>query len=204
MRAALDATDADADAALDGARGGLDDDDRASEAPSVISGFSIYTDATAVGASTLGGGSSAHSAAPPSTLGGRRAARKQKKPRGARKIKAGSPEEEEGLREHLAGLGPPRHALEEAGQLTELLCVLGHVDDAQKLQSAVAAWQSGHAEAVREMAKADAAEGAGGAAAGAPAPAGGQGQRQQQQRKQQQQPAAAAEVAWKWDVLRDA
>ncbi|GBF99867.1 hypothetical protein Rsub_12507 [Raphidocelis subcapitata] len=209
MRAALDAADADADAALDGLRAGLDDDDRASEAPSVISGFSIYTDATAAGgpgASTLGGGSSAAaSAAAPSTLGGRRAARKQKKQRGSRKVKAGSPEEEAALREHLAGLGPPRHALEEAGQLTELLCVLGHAEDAQKLQSAVAAWQSGHAEAVREMAEAEAAEAA--EEEGAAAAAAGQQQQWQRQRRQQQQPspaAAAAEVAWKWDVLRDA
>jgi hypothetical protein len=215
MRAALDAADADAAARAEG--GALDGGDAASEAPSVISGFSIYTDATTAAPgggggtpSSAGGSSAAAPSAPPSTLGGRRAWSKKRSGRRAaralQKVKAGSPQEEAALRLHLAGLGPQGHSLEEAGQLGELLCMLGHLDDAQKLQRALAAWQAAHAEASGEaaaMAAADAAAGAalpgaggGGAGGAAQQPGGGQ----QQQQQQQQQPG----VTWKWDVLRAA
>ena len=205
LRAALDAADAD----LDGA---LIPDDAASEAPSILSGFSIYTDATTAAPSAGAGSSSfAPSAAAPSTLGGRRAqprgggagGRRQKKAKGGRKIKQGSPEEERALGEHLAGLGPPDHLLEEAGQITELLCALGHLGDAQKLQRELAAWQAEHAAAVAElaaMAAEDEALDEGGGGGG-----GGGGGAAQQAQGQQQRAAGvqgAKEVSWKWDVLR--
>ncbi|KAI8469194.1 MAG: IKI3 family-domain-containing protein [Monoraphidium minutum] len=185
-------------AGLAGGGGGhCDDGDAVSEAPSILSGFSIYTDATAAppgGSAASGSGASAA----PSTLGGRKAApKRQKRPKPGRKIKAGSPEEERALREHLAGLGPPDHSLEEAGQITELLCVLGHAEDGRRLQQAVAAWQAEHAAAAGELAAMDAEDAA---AAGG----GQQQQHHQQQQQKQQKQAAAAAAGWKWDIFRAA
>lgn len=55
----------------------LDYDDAASEAPSAVSGLSVYTDRTHAGATTHAGSSVA-----PSTVGGRGGKRRHKKVRG--------------------------------------------------------------------------------------------------------------------------
>jgi hypothetical protein len=112
------------------------------------------------------------------------------------------PGEEAALEQLLLGLGPPQHTLEEAGQLCELLVMLGHSADAAKLQQRVGAWQAAAAEAAQAVAAgragaaAQQAQQAGGgvsaaqppAAAAAAAAAAGA--------------ATAAVVHWKWDVLR--
>jgi hypothetical protein len=172
----------------------------------VISGFSIYTDATTAAPrgssvasdSGAGGGGSSAASAPPSTVGARGAQRrghkKIRKGSASRKIKQGSPEEERALSEHLANLGPPEHALVEAGQITELLCVLGHVDDAQRLQFEVGAWQAEHAAAAGQLAAMAAEEQA--------VNSSDMLQQQQLQQQQQPQPQQLQKVSWKWDVLR--
>ena len=58
--------------------------------------------------------------------------------------RAGSPQEEASLAQHLLGLCPPGHALEEGCQLAELLVVLGHEGDARMLQAQLAAWVAQH------------------------------------------------------------
>lgn len=191
MAAALAAADADGGAAVGGGGAALDQDDLISEGPSMISGFSIYTDRTATAG--FGGSSAASSSAAASTVGGRRPMRAAKKGKKGRRIKQGGPEEEAGLEAHLLTLAPARHVLEEAGQLSELLVMLQHIGDATKLQQRVAQWQAAAAEAAALVA---------------------QGQQQQQpqsggvqaQAKAGAAAAAAAtavEVHWKWDVLRE-
>jgi elongator complex protein 1 len=206
MAAALSAAEAEAAAAA-GASGALDQDDLVSEAPSMISGFSIYTDRTSAGATGIGGSSAASSHAA-STVGGRKPMRGSKKAakKGlkGKKIKAGTPGEEAGLEAHLLTLTPAKHVLEEAGQLSELLVMLQHTLDATKLQQRVGQWQAAAAEAVALVAQ-------------------GQGQQQQQQQAAASSAAgdhaqqlmaaaaasaaaataAAADVRWKWDVLRE-
>eukprot|EP00879_Flechtneria_rotunda_P019782 GHRR01020791.1.p1 GENE.GHRR01020791.1~~GHRR01020791.1.p1 ORF type:complete len:218 (+),score=118.33 GHRR01020791.1:125-778(+) len=216
MAAALATAEAEA---ATGAAAGLPDDDLVSEAPSIISGFSVYTDHTATGAG-IGGSSIAGSSAfsrPPSTVGGRkplRHERKVSKKGNTSKIRAGSPGEEAALAAHLASLGPAQHVLEEAGQLAELLVMLQHVDDAAKLQQRVGQWQAVAAAAMEEVAKGQQQQEQG-AVAGIP----GLQHRQQQEHqagggpskaaKQQQQHKGGTaskppteEVRWKWDVLR--
>jgi elongator complex protein 1 len=197
MEAALAAAEAEA-----AGQAGLDNDDLASDAGvSLISGLSVYTERT--GAGMTGFGSSvASSSRAPSTIGGRKPLRHEKKNAAKQKkgkIRAGSPGEEAALGEHLATLAPLKHALEEAGQLAELLVMLQHVGDATKLQQRVGQWQAAAAAAMEEVAKGQQQAGAAGTAAGV------------QQPIQQQRPAAAAagsraaveEVRWKWDVLRE-
>lgn len=50
--------------------------------------------------------------------------------------------EEASLVSHMHGLAPRAALLEEAGQLGELLVLLGHAEDARTLQRAVAAWRA--------------------------------------------------------------
>jgi elongator complex protein 1 len=198
MDAALVAAEAEA-----AGQAAADNDDLASDAGvSLISGLSVYTERT--GAGLTGFGSSiASSSRAPSTIGGRKPLRHEKKNAAKQKkgkIRAGSPGEEAALGEHLVTLAPPKHALEEAGQLAELLVMLQHVDDATKLQQRVGQWKAAAAAAMDEVAQSQ------------------QQQQQQQQgavgavgvQQQQQRPAAAEgskaaveEVRWKWDVLRD-
>lgn len=194
MAAAL--AEAEAEAAT-----GAPEDDLVSEAPSMISGFSIYTDRTNAGATGIG--SSAASSLAASTVGGRKPMRQAKKSKVGKKIRAGAPGEEIGLETHLLTLSPAKHVLEEAGQLSEMLVMLQHVADATKLQQRVGQWQAAAAEATALVAQ-------------------GQQQQQQQQQPPQQQgggtaaqqvaaalskataaATAAAEVHWKWDVLRE-
>ena len=61
---------------------------------------------------------------------------------------------------HCRGLDPGR-CLEECGQLTELLVLLGHIQDAQLLQKSAAAWLALH-----EVGRAGGGEGGGGRAGG--------------------------------------
>jgi elongator complex protein 1 len=196
MEAALAAAEAEA-----AGQAVADNDDLASDAGvSLISGLSVYTERT--GAGMTGFGSSiAGSSRAPSTIGGRKPLRHEKKNAAKQKkgkIRAGSPGEEAALGEHLATLSPPKHALEEAGQLAEVLVMLQHVGDATKLQQRVGQWQAAAAAAMEEVAQGQqlqqGAAGAAGvqqqraAAAGVAAAAGSK--------------AAAEEVRWKWDVLR--
>jgi elongator complex protein 1 len=138
-----------------GGGGGDDDDDGASEAPSLASGMSAYTDRTA-GAATETTGRSGSSLAP-STRGGRRGHRKGKTPKrkNSKGLRAGGPTEERDLATHLSNGGvatvfiAPR-ALEEIGELSELLILLGHAEDAGTLQRAVSAATAANDDAVRE------------------------------------------------------
>lgn len=199
MAAALAAADAEAAAlGLDGS-GMQPEEDLVSEAPSVVSGFSAYTDRTAATTAT----GTASSTRAPSTVGGKKALKMEKKAAKRGRIRQGSPAEEGALVNHLQGLGPAVHVLEEAGQLAELVCLQGHLEDAQKLQQAVAEWQQAHLTALQDIqqnplpadvaAAASTGSGAGGSkqqgvgnnAAGAGAAA-----------------AAVADVRWKWEVLR--
>lgn len=153
MRRAIDAG---AEAWRGDRPGGGDDDDAASKAPSLasgVSGMSAYTDRTA-GARTA---TSHARSGVPSTQGGRKPTRKQRRGKKAGAgLRAGGPTEERDLAAHLASgavagsLGAPR-ALEEIGELTELLVSLGHAEDAAALQravsDAVAALESAREEA---------------------------------------------------------
>ena len=121
------------------------DDDAASEAPSLASDMSAYTDRTS--ATTA---ASATSAA--STVGGRKAKkRKDKKKNNKRSgLRAGSPTEERDLALHVAGLEPSRKTLEEIGELLELMTLLGHEDDARSLQRVVGDSVDAHALAKKD------------------------------------------------------
>ena len=57
---------------------------------------------------------------------------------------SGSPQEEASLVEHVGKLVPGAAALTEAGQLCELLVLLGHFEDARVLQRELAKWLSEH------------------------------------------------------------
>jgi hypothetical protein len=159
-------------------------DDLISEAPSVVSGFSMYTDRT--GATTMSNLSSVSSVNSASTIGGRPALR-SKKAKKATRIKQGSASEEVSLIKHVFSLAPAAHVLCEAGQLTELLCMLSNFADASTLQQQLAAWQ-----AAALAAKSDIDQHPPSAAPGQPSlvEAAGDG--------------STSAVEWKWDVLRGA
>jgi hypothetical protein len=98
--------------------------------------------------------------------------------------------------------------LEEAGQLAELLMLLGHLADARLLQQQLSAWAARHQEALARLAAQRAADEALRQVQGGEQQQ-QQRQQQQQQRRQQQQGAAGAAAApapgmpnWKWDILR--
>eukprot|EP00887_Chlorella_sp_A99_P002271 scaffold10.g2271.t1 len=124
-------------AAEDAGAGARDaDDDLTSEATSQLSALSIYTDAT----HTALPGSSALGSTLASTVGGKR--RKSGRPRKSKsnvRVRQGSPQEEKMLGEHLLGLAPTGAAFAQAGQLAELLVLLGHEADAALLQRQLAA-----------------------------------------------------------------
>ena len=142
-----------------------DDDDAVSEAASLstlasgMSGFSAYTDRT-LGAQTTTTASGTSLSA--STIGGRKAnkkpSRKERRGKKATGLRAGGPTEEKDLAMHLANGGVcsdllAAGALENVGELSELLVVLGHDSDAAKLQSAVAAALAAHEKASLEARK---------------------------------------------------
>jgi elongator complex protein 1 len=142
-----------------------DDDDGASSvfsaAASVstlasgVSGFSAYTDRT-LGAATATTNQTGTSLSA-STVGGRvgkkkptRAERRGKKAGAG--LRAGGPTEERDLANHLASGGVAGDllapgALEHVGELSELLVVLGHAEDAATLQGAVSAAIAAHHKA---------------------------------------------------------
>ncbi|KAK9808650.1 hypothetical protein WJX72_001296 [[Myrmecia] bisecta] len=103
--------------------------DDVSETSSVVSGMSAYTSATHSATSTT-----TSSARPPSTLGGRKPQKKVRKKDKGTRIRQGSPEEEQALAAHLQALQPTTRSGTQVGQLTELLVVLGHEQDARILQ----------------------------------------------------------------------
>lgn len=108
-----------------------DFDDGASEAPTLASDMSAYTDRTGMTSAV-----SATSAA--STVGGRKAKKKKdKKNKGSKGLRAGSPTEERDLALHVAALAPMDKTLEEIGELLELLVLFGHESDARALQRVV-------------------------------------------------------------------
>ena len=148
-----------------------DDDDGASvfsAAASVstlasgVSGFSAYTDRT-LGAATATTNQTGTSRSA-STVGGRvgkkkptRAERRGKKAGAG--LRAGGPTEERDLANHLASGGVAGDllapgALEHVGELSELLVVLGHAEDAATLQGAVSAAIAAHHKASAEARRA--------------------------------------------------
>ena len=108
-----------------------DDDDMRTEAASAVSDFSMYTDASL--ATTMSTVSFA------STIGGRKGAQgsknQKKQKKGKKKIRQGSPEEEAQLAGYILTLVPLPSLCTEIGQLSELLVLIGHEDDAAILQS---------------------------------------------------------------------
>ncbi|KAG2445393.1 hypothetical protein HXX76_000015 [Chlamydomonas incerta] len=197
MAAALAAADEEADAA------GVDFDAQ-SDAMSIVSGLSVYTDAThtAPPGSGAASASGTGSSRAPSTLGGRRAqGGGKKKKAGASRIRQGSPMEEASLCAHLHSLAPRPSALTgaaggggggggEAGQLLELLVLLGHADDARALQRAVAAWQAAYQSARADM-------------AAHPVPVEGPPHAREELERLLTPAPDTSDVAWKWEVLRD-
>eukprot|EP00873_Tetraselmis_striata_P004301 jgi/Tetstr1/424565/TSEL_015091.t1 len=159
--------------------------DAANDSASVISGMSAYTTA-----STAAGTASSVSGRTPSTVGGRRAneqrRRNKQKKKGGR-IRQGTAGEERALAEHIRTLEPPSEDLGRAGQLCELLVTHGHVEDAARIQAALA-----ELIAAAQAAKADVdahplpEQPEGGDAAG-----------------EARAKAKLGVTAWKWDILRD-
>ncbi|EFJ51885.1 hypothetical protein VOLCADRAFT_87528, partial [Volvox carteri f. nagariensis] len=173
----------------DGAAHGLPDDLQ-SDVVSLVSGLSIYTDATGRPGLTTSGTSSASSRAP-STVGGRQAHKQEKKLKKAgNRIRQGSPMEEASLVSHVHGLAPRAAILEEAGQLGELMVLLGHQEDARTLQRAVAAWQAAYQEARKNM-------------AANPVPVDGPPHARAEMERLLQPAPDTSNLAWKWEVLRD-
>lgn len=107
------------------------DDDIRTEAASAVSEFSMYTDASlATSMSTVSFAS---------TIGGRKGVQgsknQKKQKKGKKKIRRGSPEEEAQLAGYILSLVPLPSLCLEIGQLSELLVLVGHEDDAAILQS---------------------------------------------------------------------
>ncbi|KAH7624735.1 putative Elongator complex protein 1 [Nannochloris sp. 'desiccata'] len=199
------------------------DDDVQTEADSMISGFSIYTDATFTikpGGSSRVGGNSSSSSASVTTVGGRRSSKKKNKGKSkSSKVRQGSPEEEAQLGRHVLSLAPLPNLCTEVGQLVEVLVMLGHEEDAATLHRNLKALIDTHTAAVEDLlthpplglsldigaaAKEKAYETGGGIAAvvaleAAVAAVPG---------AELQKRAAEVELAtktthWKWDILRD-
>ncbi|GLI58497.1 hypothetical protein VaNZ11_000228 [Volvox africanus] len=175
----------------DGAAHGMADD-LLSDVVSLVSGLSIYTDATAQGhgGSMVASGFSASSRAP-STVGGRKAHRQGKKlQKAGTRIRQGSPLEEASLVSHVHGLAPRAVVLEQAGQLGELLVVLGHQEDARTLQRAIASWQAAYQEAREDM-------------AANPVPVNGPPHARAEMERLLKPAEDTSSIAWKWEVLRE-
>ena len=125
--------------------GDFEMDDAMSEAPSLASGMSAYTDRTGL-TSAVSGTSAA------STVGGRKAKRKKKdkKAKLGRGLRAGSPTEERDLALHVVALAPMSKTLEEIGELLEILVLFGHEDDARALQRVVGECVDAHVAATKD------------------------------------------------------
>lgn len=149
-RAAMSAAVVSSDFQGDGGGfGGRDrDEDMETEAASMVSGFSMYTDATM----TAAGGGSRMSTASVTTVGGKRAKRQSNKSkRKSGRIRQGSPEEESQLGKHILSLAPLPSVCAETGRLAETLVMLGHEDDAAKLQRSLKKLVDLHKAAVDDL-----------------------------------------------------
>ena len=202
-RRAMEAAFAEAEAN----RGGESDDDGAAAAEhdfddgasdaSGVSGLSAYTSTSTI---TGRGGSSPSDSSSNSSIsastvggragrggsGGRRAETKRAKAerRGRRRgLRAGGAHEEEGLAALLVYLRPSDDALSSAGQLSELLVMLGHEQDAAALQVAMA-----------ELASSSSA--AGEFVAASPPKV------VESETKDKEKKKKGVAPQWKWDVLR--
>ena len=214
MLAAVVMADEDAGGAF-----GQRDDDVETEAASMVSGMSMYTDATYTAG---GGGGSRVSTASATTVGGRKASKKRAKNKNkAGKIRQGTPDEEAQLARHLLSLAPLANVCLEVGQLTEVLVMLGHEEDAATLQQRLKSLIDAQKVAVDDMIanpppgmslvvseavfeKTAAAAGGGGCvvavaalAAGAAEVAGGE------LLQKAAESEAAVKGSWKWEVLRE-
>jgi elongator complex protein 1 len=198
-----------------------EDEDMQTEADSMVSGLSIYTDGTFTikpgGGSRVGGGSSTASV---TTVGGRRSSKKNRKGKSkSSKVRQGSPEEEAQLGRHVLSLAPLTNLCTEVGQLVEVLVTLEHEEDAATLHQSLKSLIDAHTAAVEDLlahpplglsldvgiaAKEKAYETGGGIAAvvaleAAVAAVPG---------AELQKRAAEVEITtktthWKWDILRD-
>jgi elongator complex protein 1 len=210
----------------DGDGDGDVDADLVSESGSVstlasgVSGFSAYTTGTFAGSSSGFGDATSKSA---STIGGRtpkprkpsRKERRGKKPGAG--LRAGGPTEERDLATYLSGDGIAAElftegALDRIGELLELLVILGHPGDAERLQSAVAravrARDDAAAEA-REALKAldrfekrTDAERLEGDSKPSRAPSGSVGETGDPPHDARERTAALKRAKWKWAALR--
>ncbi|KAA6419594.1 MAG: elongator complex 1-like [Trebouxia sp. A1-2] len=181
MQAALAADDEEAQPS------GRDFDDTASEASSAVSGMSAYQGSTTTGTSSVTGSSGR----PASTVGGKRPhKRKQKKDKSGR-IRQGSPEEERALGQHIAALAPSTKQLTEAGQLAELLTLLGHEADARVLQQQLSSLVT-EQQAAQQFITDN------------PPPEVSTQQKQQTHHTQNAtaKQGATSVIDWKWDILR--
>ncbi|KAL3149903.1 hypothetical protein ABBQ38_013268 [Trebouxia sp. C0009 RCD-2024] len=163
---------------------GHDFDDTASEASSAVSGMSAYGGSTTTGATSVTGSSGR----PASTVGGKKPyKRKQRKDKKGR-IRQGSPEEERALGQHITALAPSPKQLSEAGQLAELLTLLGHEADARVLQQQLSNLVSEQQAAQQYVTD-------------NPPPPIPPHHIQQGQQPDGQAPAGPS-IDWKWDILR--
>eukprot|EP00475_Leptophrys_vorax_P004187 TRINITY_DN12501_c0_g1_i1.p1 TRINITY_DN12501_c0_g1~~TRINITY_DN12501_c0_g1_i1.p1 ORF type:complete len:321 (-),score=15.48 TRINITY_DN12501_c0_g1_i1:66-983(-) len=142
-------------AAAGGVEGGGGDDWDV-ETASQASGSQASTVGSGVSAlSAYTAGTSARESSTTSKRSFGRAARRkaQKAERAAQggRIRAGSPEEEQSLVEHIRNLGPSVQTLEEVRQLLEVLVGSGHETLARKLQGRVSGVISIHRAAVTEV-----------------------------------------------------
>ena len=200
--------------------GGNGDEDMQTEADSMISGMSIYTDATFTikpgGSSRVGGGSTASV----TTVGGRRSSKKRNKGKNrSNKVRQGSPEEEAQLGRHLLSLAPLPGVCTEVGQLVEVLVMLGHEEDAVTLHRSLKTLIDAHAAAVEyllahpplgmsldigQRAKERAFEiGGGFAAVAAVEAAVAAVPGAELQKRAAEVEMTMKETHWKWDILRD-
>ncbi|GAX74696.1 hypothetical protein CEUSTIGMA_g2144.t1 [Chlamydomonas eustigma] len=168
------------------------DEDAMTDVNSMMTGLSMYTENTHTGQTLVSSSSNSGRTGPASTQGGRRAqhAHKKGKAKGG-KIRQGSPKEEISLVELLSKLHPTSVALQEAGQLGELLILVGSYEDARTLQHYVSKWISTHEDMMSEVSKYLSPLGPHSSTA-VPAPI-NEGSKQQY-----------GNVEWKWAVLRDA
>ena len=186
----------------DGEQQQNDFDDGASDA-SGVSGLSAYTSTSTV---TQRNGSSSDSSSSSSSIaastvggragrggaGGRRAETKHAKAerRGRRRgLRAGGAHEEEGLATLLVSLKPSDDALSSAGQLAELLVMLGHEQDAAALQVALTELASASLVASEFV------------AANPPKIVESDAE-QRRNKRDKKKSAVSAAPQWKWDLLR--
>jgi len=195
------------------------EEDMQTEADSMVSGLSIYTDATFTikpGGSSRVGGSSTASV---TTVGGRRSSKKKNKGKSkSSKVRQGSPEEEAQLGRHVLSLAPLPNLCTEVGQLVEVLVMLGHEDDAATLHKSLKILIDTHTAAVEHLlthpplglsleastvAKERAYDTGGTAAVVALEAAMAEVPGAELQKRAAEVEIATKATHWKWDILRD-